>query len=117
MDKTIITTLGLATIGAIYWFFFGTKEESRIVSDHWDIAVQGGYKPAAIRIPHGKPAAITFTRTDPNTCLEEVVMSDFKIKKFLPINTPVTIPLSPAKKGIYEIHCGMNMFHGKIVAV
>jgi plastocyanin domain-containing protein len=114
MDKLIVTISGLGLIGAIYWFFFGKREETMEVRNNWDILVSGGYKPATITVPQGKPATLTFTRKDPNSCLEEVVIPDFKIKKFLPLNEPVAITLSPAKPGTFGIHCGMNMYHGKI---
>lgn len=112
MDKIIVTSLGVALIAGIYWFFFGKKEEASLQTN---IRVSGGYKPARIQISSGKPTTLTFTRTDSNPCLEEIVIPDFKIKKILPMNEPVTITLSPTKPGTYPIHCGMNMFHGKII--
>jgi plastocyanin domain-containing protein len=115
MDKTIVTLLGLGLIGAIYWFFFGKKEESTTSATAWDIIVEGGYKPGTIIIPMHKTSEITFTRRDSNSCLEEIVIPDFKIKKFLPLNKAITITLSPTKPGTFGIHCGMNMFHGKII--
>ncbi len=117
MDKLLVTLMGIGAIGAIYWFFFGKKEEAMEIRNSWDIIVEGGYKPATIAIPNGKKSTITFTRKDPNSCLEEVVLPEFKIKKFLPVGEPVTISLSPTKSGTYGIHCGMNMFHGRIVVV
>ncbi len=117
MDKTLVTLFGTALIGLIYWFFFGKKEETMTASSAWNIIVEGGYKPSTVKIPTGKPATITFTRKDPNSCLEEVIIEDFKIKAFLPMNTPVTITISPTKPGVYGIHCGMNMFHGRIEVV
>lgn len=117
MDKGIVSAVGLTLIGFIYWFFFGKKEEHMEAKTSWDILVSGGYKPSTITIPHGKPSTITFTRTDPNTCLEDVIIEDFKVKKFLPMHTPVTVTISPATPGAYGMHCGMNMFHGRIEVV
>ena len=120
MDKTIVAVTGAALIAFIYWFFFGKKSGeagSGSAREHWDIVVEGGYRPATIAIPVGKTSTITLTRKDPNSCLEEIVMPEFKIKKFLPLNEKVTVELSPTKAGTYGIHCGMNMFHGKIVVV
>ncbi|MCL4200254.1 cupredoxin domain-containing protein [Patescibacteria group bacterium] len=117
MDKLIVTLLGTASIGFIYWFFFGKKEEAAQPKNAWSILVEGGYKPSTVTIPYGAPATITFTRKDPNSCLEEIVLPDFKIKKFLPLNKQVTVTLSPTKRGTYDIHCGMNMYHGKIIVV
>lgn len=115
MDKTIVTIAGAALIAFIYWFFFGKREGSMEPKNSWDITVEGGYKPATIAIPVGQKSTITLTRKDPSSCLEEVVMPEFKIKKFLPLNEKVTVELSPTKAGTYGIHCGMNMFHGKII--
>lgn len=117
MDKLIVTIFGIASIGFIYWFFFGKKEESVQAKSVWSILVEGGYKPSTITIPLGKPTTLTFTRKDPNSCLEEIVLPDFKIKKFLPLHKAITVTISPVKKGTYDIHCGMNMYHGKIIVV
>ena len=117
MDKLIVTLLGISSIGFIYWFLFGKKDEVGSPATTWNIIVEGGYKPSTITVPHDKPATLTFTRKDPNSCLEEIVLPDFKIKKFLPLNKQVTVTLSPTKPGTYDIHCGMNMYHGKILIV
>lgn len=115
MDKILVTVVGAAVIGFIYWFFFGKKEEAMEAKNSWDITVEGGYKPPTITIPAGKTSTLTFTRKDANSCLEEVVIEDYKIKKYLPLNEPVAIAISPTKPGTIGIHCGMNMFHGKII--
>ena len=47
-----------------------------------DITVEGGYQPDVISVPKGKTTKINFFRKDPSSCLEEVVLSDFKIKKY-----------------------------------
>lgn len=120
MDKFFVTLLGLLGIGGIYWFFFGkrpTEFGSGSAKKTWNILVDGGYKPNTIVVPANQKSTITLTRTDPNSCLEEILVSDFKIKEFLTLNTPVTITLSPVKAGTYDMHCGMNMFHGKIIAI
>jgi plastocyanin domain-containing protein len=117
MDKVIVTTLGAAAIGFIYWFFFGKRELTTDAKTNWNITVDGGYKPATITIPKGKPSSITFTRKDPNSCLEEIVIPDFKIKKFLPLDKDITVVISPTVSGTFPIHCDMNMFHGKILVV
>lgn len=113
MEKLFVTISGIGLIGLIYWFFFGKKEESMIVSDQWTITVDGGYKPNTIKIHKDKPATLIITRKDANSCLEEIVFPDYKIKTYLPLDKEVTITLpSPHKPSVF--HCGMNMFHGKI---
>lgn len=114
MDRIIVTITGIFSIAGIYWFFFGKKEESMNTSDAWTITVDGGYKPNVIKIPKDKSAVLTFIRKDENSCLEEVVFPDYKIKTYLPLHKEVTITLpSPHKKSGF--HCGMSMFHGAIV--
>ena len=117
MDKAIVTIAGISLIAAIYWFFFGKKEEAMEVTDSATITVDGGYKPNFIRVKQGKPVTLTFLRKDPNPCLEELVIPDFKIKKYLTLNDPIAITLNPTKPGITGFHCGMNMFHGRIEVV
>lgn len=79
------------------------------------IKVNGGYNPSTIVLQKGKKTTLTFVRTDPSSCLEEVVISDFKIKKFLPLHESVTIELKPDKSGTFNFSCGMNMYHGKLI--
>lgn len=116
MDKIIVTVNGILLIFFIYWFFFGKKEEiMEATNGKVEIIVEGGYRPNTITIPKDKPTTITFFRKDPSSCLEEVVLSDFNIRKTLPLNKKVEIILSPQKTGIFPFSCGMNMFHGKII--
>ena len=116
-DKIIITILGFVGIAFTHWFFLMKKEKAVAVSGEIDILVEGGYTPNTISIPKGKTTKIHFTRKDKNSCLEEVVLGDFKIKKTLPLNQRVTIELTPQKTGEYTYSCGMNMFHGKIIVI
>jgi plastocyanin domain-containing protein len=37
------------------------------------------------------------------------------VRKYLPLNKKTPITITPKKEGTYEIVCGMNMFHGKII--
>lgn len=80
-----------------------------------DILVDGGYKPESISIPYGKPTKLIFERKDSSSCLEEVVISDFKIRKFLALNEKTVIEINPTKKGKFDFSCGMGMFHGMLI--
>jgi plastocyanin domain-containing protein len=115
MDKILVTSGGALLIGFIYWFFFGKRDEVAAISEAIDILVDGGYRPAAIRIKKGKAATLKITRRDSNSCLEEIIIPDFKISKYLPLNKEVKIEITPQKSGEFGFHCGMNMYHGKIV--
>jgi len=115
VDKILVITVGLIGIAFTYWFFFMKKEEMVTVTDSVDVLVKGGYSPSTISIPKGKTTKITFIRKDPSSCLEEVVLSDFKIRKYLPMNEKVAIEITPKEAGEFDFTCGMNMFHGKII--
>ena len=123
IEKIIVTVVGLMSIGFTYWFFLMKKDKAIVVLDsvdsasslQVDIIVEGGYSPNVISIPKGKTTKINFIRKDSNSCLEEVVLSDFHIKKHLPLNQKVTVQITPQKSGEFGYACGMNMYHGKII--
>lgn len=115
-DKIVVTLAGVALIAFIYWFFFRKSENVIDAGDHVDIIVDGGYTPEAISAQAGSEITLTFLRKDPSPCLEEVVFSDFGIRRYLPLNETVEVRLTPPHKGSYAFACGMNMFHGKLVA-
>ncbi len=113
--KLAVTLLGGVFVGFIYWFFFGKKENEVSAYGNISILVDGGYSPQVIKVKKDQPITFSITRKDPNTCLEEFIISDFKIKKYLPLNKTVDVEIKPEKAGEYPFHCGMNMFHGKVI--
>lgn len=116
IDKIVALILSISGILFTYWFFLMRNEkEVRALGDSIDIIVDGGYKPEIISIAQGKTTKINFFRKDPSSCLEEVVLGDFKIRKFLPINEKVSIEITPKQKGEFSFSCGMGMFHGKLI--
>ncbi len=118
IDKILVGLFSLAGIAATYWFFLMRDEkEVAVTSDSVDITVDGGYQPEVISIPKSKTTKLNFTRKDPSSCLEEVILSDFKVRKYSPLNKTVTIEITPQKTGEFKFSCGMNMFHGKIRVV
>src|SRR3989344_8221644 len=110
-DKILVGLFALAGIALTYWFFLMKKEEVVSVTNSVDITVEGGYTPNTIQIPKGKTTKISFFRKDPSSCLKEVVLGDFKIRKYLPLNQKVTVEVTPEEKGEFDFACGMNMFH------
>lgn len=115
IDKVLVAIFSIAGIAITYWFFLMRKEqEVAVTSDSVDIIVEGGYQPEVISVPRGKTTKLNFTRKDQSSCLEEVILGDFKVRKSLPLNQTITIPITPQKEGEYVYSCGMNMFHGKI---
>ena len=118
IDKILVLIFSAFGIAFTYWFFLMKREKEVLVTgSSIDIKVDGGYQPDFISIPKGETTKINFTRKDPSTCLEEVVLGDFKIRKYLPINKTVTVEITPQKEGEFSFTCGMNMFHGKLKVV
>lgn len=115
LDKIIVLVFSVFGIAFTYWFFLMKRDEVVDVTESVDIVVSGGYTPSTIQIPKDKTTKISFLRKDPSSCLEEVVLGDFKIRKFLPLNKKISIEVTPKKEGEYRFECGMNMFHGKII--
>jgi plastocyanin domain-containing protein len=103
----------------VNWYFFGTKKaiHATVTGGVQEIVVKvkGGYDPAVIRAQRDVPIRLVFDRQETSSCSEEVVLSDFGIKKFLPAHEKTAIELQPTKPGTYEITCGMSMLHGKLV--
>ena len=119
-DKILVIIGGIFTIGFIWWFFFGKKEEPSFAKatdgqGSIDVIVDGGYKPSTIKVKKGKKTVISLLRKDASTCLEEFILPDFKIKKYLPVGEMVDVEITPEKTGTFGFHGGMNMYHGKIV--
>lgn len=115
MEKLLVTIGGVGLVGLIYFFFFGKgQEEGR--GNKIKIIVDGGYRPGVVKVVKDKEVKIIFLRKDQNSCLEEVIFPDYKIKKYLPLNEPVEVVLAAPHKNS-QFHCGMNMFFGKIKVI
>lgn len=113
-----VTTLliGILAILATYWFFFGKKEEMvEISGTSISIKVDAGYSPSTIVLKKDQPVTLNIKRLDSSDCLEEIIIPEWGVKKYLPVNKEIRINLGPKKEGEYPFHCGMNMFHGKII--
>lgn len=111
----------LVLIGLIVWWFFMKPDSEVVTAEIGDnhqtinIVVSGGYTPSKVLLRKDVPAKLVFTRKDPSSCLEELVMPDFGLQRKLPLNEEVTIELTPDKAGRYTYSCGMHMFFGEVV--
>ncbi|MEK7597290.1 MAG: cupredoxin domain-containing protein [Patescibacteria group bacterium] len=117
MDKILVLIFGLLSILFTYWYFFMKKINTVQAEGIIEILVDGGYKPEQISIPYGKTTKLIFHRKDSSSCLKEVVIADFKVRKFLPLNEKTEIEINPTKKGEFDFSCGMGMFHGKLIVI
>lgn len=80
------------------------------------VTVDGeGYHPATINAPAGASVTLVFTRTTDETCGQQLVFPDQNIRRDLPLNTAVEVPLTVPATGRVRFTCGMNMYQGAVV--
>ena len=121
MSQLIVLIAGVALIGFIGWWFFGkhavATTEATVADQQQTVheLVKGGYSPERVVLKAGVPAVLNFTRTDPSSCLDRVVFSDFGINQALPKGETQAINIDTSKPGTYTWACGMDMFHGQLV--
>jgi len=78
------------------------------------ITVEGGYSPSVVRVKRRSLARLTFDRREKSPCSDEVVISDFGIRRFLRPFGKTVIELTPNRAGAFECVCGMGMLRGWI---
>jgi plastocyanin domain-containing protein len=74
-----------------------------------------GYKPDKIPGKPGEKLMLVFTRTADSTCISQLVTPDKKTVD-LPMNSPVEVAVTVPQTGEVGFACGMDMFHGTVVA-
>lgn len=119
--KIGVTLGGLSLIGLELWWFVFSKKGTKKAEFHDElqqvtIKVNGGYEPNRILVEVGKPVQLKFLRQDPSSCLEKVLLPDFRIAADLPLNQETIVEFTPEKPGQYQFTCGMNMFRGVVEA-
>jgi plastocyanin domain-containing protein len=114
IDKLLVGIGGLGSILFVAWFFFGKKVQEVAVDSQVQIMVDGGYTPEIITVKQGQPVTLNFFRKDASSCLEEVVLPDFGVRKMLALNQTTPIEITPRQAGEFAFSCGMHMYHGKI---
>jgi plastocyanin domain-containing protein len=122
--QLVVTVAGLAAIAWVNWYFFvaparvavtaATAGGSGAGPQTVRIEVAGGYTPSLVRVRAGRPVRLEFHRTETNACSEEVVIPDFRIRRFLPAHETTAVEFTPATAGTHEFTCGMGMLRGKI---
>lgn len=74
-----------------------------------------GYQPSSFKLRRGVKARVTFLRTTDATCVKEIVLPDFNIRRALPLNQTVVVTFTPKRKGSFSFVCGMNMMSGQMI--
>jgi Cu+-exporting ATPase len=115
----VIALAGLALIGFLSWFFFGSRQArtARVTGNAQEIVitVKGGYSPDIIRVRKSVPLRLVFDRQEAGDCSERVVFPDFHVSKTLAPFAKTTLEFTPDKAGEFGFACGMNMLHGTII--
>src|SRR3954470_5229393 len=78
-------------------------------------AGQEGYRPDRIAGKPGEKLVLVFTRTYDAACIAQLKTPDGKLVD-LPKGTPVDVPVTVPATGEVGFACGMDMFHGAVVA-
>ena len=119
----LVVVAGIAAIGWVNWYFFVASKSAAVVAapvgagvPEVQITVRGGYDPATVHVPAGRPVRLVFDRQETSGCSEEVVFPAFGIRKFLPAGQPTSVEITPPSPGRYEFMCGMSMLRGAVVA-
>ena len=73
-----------------------------------------GYHPATIRARAGQAITLVFTRTTDETCGQQLVFPTQNIRRDLPLNQAVEVPVTVPATGSLAFTCGMNMYRGQL---
>lgn len=120
-NKTIIIALCIALITAFSLSANAqrrAKVQKQTIKKIQNVRInltEKGYQPSSFRLKKGVPARVTFVRRTEDECGREIVIPAYKIRRELPVNTPVTIRFTPSKTGTFNFACGMNMLRGKLI--
>lgn len=87
------------------------RQERRIVIT----VTRNGFEPASVHLKAGQPVLLVVTRTVERTCATDIVVSEFGIKKPLPLNKAVEVRFTPRRPGAIRYACAMNMVAGSLL--
>ena len=88
-----------------------TNREQRVA-----IAVTpNGFEPASVHLQAGQPVRLVVTRKVERTCVTDIVVSEFGIRKPLPLNKPVVVRFTPRRAGTIRYACAMDMVAGSLI--
>ena len=74
-----------------------------------------GYTPDKIAGKRGEKLVLTFTRTADSSCIAQLKAPDGAMVD-LPLGKPVDVAVTVPQTGEVGFACGMDMFHGVVVA-
>ena len=119
-SEWVVVGSAVAAITWVNWYFFLAERSAGVaasVAGRQEIAitVKGGYTPAELHVKQGLPLRLVFDRQETSSCSEELVMSDFGVRKYLPAFQKTAVDIVPDRPGRFGFTCGMGMLHGTLV--
>ncbi|MBC8000590.1 MAG: cupredoxin domain-containing protein [Leptolyngbya sp.] len=119
--KLGVAAAGVSLIGLELWWFLLSKPKAKQSTleqgiQKLTIQVDGGYEPSQVVVKAGQRVQLNFFRRDSSSCLEKVLLPDFRIAADLALNQVTAIEFTPNEPGEYIFTCGMNMFRGVVKA-
>ena len=80
------------------------------------LVIRSGYRPVAVAVEAGRPTVLRVDRQEDSPCSERLVVPELGIDVYLQPFAVALIELPALDEGQYEMHCGMGMLHGTLVA-
>jgi plastocyanin domain-containing protein len=121
MLQPLILMASLAAVAWVNWYFFMAPKAAVVAKasaagggQEVSITVEGGYSPSVIRAKKGQLLRLIFDRKEKSPCSDEVVISEFGVRRFLKPFEKTVIDVTPTTAGTFEFVCGMNMLRGQI---
>ncbi|OIO20736.1 hypothetical protein AUJ17_05315 [Candidatus Micrarchaeota archaeon CG1_02_47_40] len=94
----------------------GTGAGSGSVQDVYIKALGSGrYDKGEVRVKAGVPVRFHFSAEQNSGCGKLVVMEEFGVRLVSYNGEETVAQFTPTQKGIYEYHCGMHMFVGRMI--
>lgn len=120
MLELLILLAGVAAVALVNWYFFMAPRTAVAAAasasgkQEVTITVEGGYTPSLIRANKGKPLRLIFDRKEKSPCSDEIVISEFGVRRFLKPFEKTIIDITPAQAGTFEFVCGMSMLREQV---
>ena len=103
----LVTTLVAANVHATA---AAPKREQRITIT----VTRNGFEPAQARLKAHRPVVLVVTRKVERTCVNDIVIKEYGIRRPLPLNRAVEVRFTPRKPGAIRYACAMDMVAGSL---
>ncbi|MBI4044031.1 MAG: cupredoxin domain-containing protein [Candidatus Diapherotrites archaeon] len=107
-EKEVVPTKEVASDGAVVQ---GVQEM------FLKATAKGFYEPSLLTVKKGIPVNLHFSAEPNSGCGKVLVIPAFKVWKVAPNTGEVLAQFTPTQKGVFDFHCSMRMFRGKLEVV